>query len=102
MSLDKRFHGPLEATSRGVMLTAATESNGSRVYVALDRVTGTLEGRRGTFLLAHYGTMSREGFHLTLTVVPASGTDQLAGLAGTAAINIVDGKHFYELDYEIA
>jgi hypothetical protein len=101
MSLDKTFHGPLAATARGTMLTGSTEANGSRVYVALDRVTGTLDGRRGSFLLAHYGTMSPEGFQLSVTVVPASGTDELKGLAGTLAITVAEKKHSYDFEYTL-
>jgi hypothetical protein len=101
MSLDKTFHGPLAATARGTMLTASTEANGSRVYVALDRVTGTLDGRQGSFLLAHYGTMSAEGFQLSVTVVPASGTGELNGLAGKLDIIIADKKHSYDFEYTL-
>jgi hypothetical protein len=101
MSIDKQFHGDLEGTGKGEMLTAGTDT-GSAVYVAIERVTGTLQGRSGTFVLVHHGTMTRDAQQLTITVVPDSGTDQLVGLAGTVAINIVDGKHLYDFEYTLA
>ena len=101
MSIDKQFHGDLEGTGKGEMLTAGTDT-GSAVYVAIERVTGTLQGRSGTFVLVHHGTMTRDAQQLTITVVPDSGTGQLVGLAGTMAINIVDGKHLYDFEYMLA
>jgi len=74
---------------------------GSAAYVAIEKVTGVLGGRRGTFVLAHRGTMTRGEGALEVTVVPDSGTDELTGLAGTLAITIRDGKHFYDLDYTL-
>ena len=99
--LDKRFHGELEATSRGEMLTASTETAGSAGYVAVERVTGTLQDRAGSFSLQHSGTMTRGTPRLSITVVPDSGTGALAGLAGEMAIEITDGKHFYDLEYTL-
>jgi hypothetical protein len=101
-SLDKQYHDALEATSKGTMLTAASDANGSAAYVAIERVTGKLLGRTGSFALMHNGTMTRDAQHLVVTVVPGSGTDQLAGLAGTMIITIVDKKHLYQLDYWFA
>src|SRR5262249_28072353 len=101
MSLDKQFHGDLEATSKGEMLAASTAVKGSAGYVAIERVSGTLHGRRGTFVLQHSGTMTRGAGVLTITVVPDSGTDELAGLAGTMAIDIADGRHAYTFDYTL-
>ncbi len=101
MSLDKTFNGDLQATSKGEMLTAGTASKGSAGYVAIERVTGTLNGKYGSFALQHSGTMHRGTFQLSVTVVPDSGTDQLAGLAGKMAIIIANGKHTYEFDYTI-
>ena len=75
---------------------------GSAGYVAIERVSGTLQGRGGTFVLQHNGIMNRGAPQLSMTVVPDSGTDQLAGLAGTMTINIVDGKHFYDFAYTLA
>jgi len=102
MAIDKRFHGDLEATSKGEMLTAGTGVEGSAGYVAIERVSGTLHGRRGAFVLQHSGTMTRGTPQLTVTVVPDSGTGQLVGLAGKMAINITDGKHSYDFEYAIA
>jgi hypothetical protein len=102
MSIDKQYHGDLEATSKGAMLTAGTAIKGSAAYVAIEKVNGALRGRSGTFALQHNGTMTRGAPQLTVTVVPDSGTGQLAGLAGTMTIKIADGKHSYEFDYTLA
>jgi len=102
MSIDKQFHGDLEGTSKGQMLSVMGEAKGSAGYVAMERVKGTLHGHTGTFALQHNGTMTRGTPGLIITVVPDSGTDQLVGLAGTMTINIVDGKHFYEFEYTLA
>jgi hypothetical protein len=102
MSIDKQFHGDLEATSLGQMLAGmAADVKDSGAYVAIERVRGTLHGRKGTFALQHSGTMTRGAQALIITVIPDTGTEELAGLAGTMTINIVDGKHFYELDYTL-
>ena len=101
MSIDKQFLGDLVGTSKGEMLSATTGVKGSAGYVAIERVSGTLQGRSGTFVLQHSGTMTRGAPHLTITVVPDSGTGQLAGLAGTMTINIADGKHSYEFEYTL-
>lgn len=101
MSLDKVFHGALEATSRGEMLAALTPVEGSAGYVAMERVTGTLDGREGSFVLQHTGTMERGAQRLSITVVPDSGTGALEGLAGTMSIQIEGGKHSYTFDYTL-
>jgi len=101
LSIDKQFRGDLEATSKGEMLSAATEVKGSAGYVAIERVSGTLHGRSGTFILQHSGTMTRTAPQLSVTVLPDSGTGQLVGLAGKMTIKIADGKHFYEFDYTL-
>ena len=101
MSLDKQFHGDLEASSQGEMLTAMTKIKGSAGYVAIEQVTGTLNGRSGTFALQHTGTMTRGVPQLSVTVVPDSGTGELTGVAGRMKIDIVDGKHYYDLEYEL-
>ena len=101
MAIDKQFHGDLEGTSKGQMLAAGTDVKGSAGYVALERVHGRLEGRTGTFALQHSGTMARGDGQLTITVVPDSGTGDLAGLAGRMTIEIADGKHFYVFDYTL-
>lgn len=102
MSLDKKFHGDLEGKSRGEMLAVRTVTEGSAGYVALERVTGTLDGRTGSFALQHSGTMTRGAPHLLITVVPDSGTGELVGLSGQMRINIADGKHFYDFEYALA
>jgi hypothetical protein len=101
LALDKRYHGDLDATSKGQMLAHRTAVDGSAGYVAMEIVTGILQGRRGTFILQHSGTMTRGVAQLTLTVVPDSGTDQLTGLVGTMGIIIADGKHSYAFDYTL-
>lgn len=100
-SIDKQFHGDLEATSVGQMMAGGNEANGARVYVALETVTGSLKGRKGNFILAHRGTMSANGQALSVIIVPDSGTDQLKGIAGNLDIDIRDGKHFYSIDYTL-
>jgi hypothetical protein len=99
--LDKQFHGDLDAISKGQMLTAGTAVKGSGAYVAIEKVTGTLHGRSGSFVLQHTGTMTQGAPLLTITVVPDSGTGQLAGIAGKMTINIADGKHSYDLEYTL-
>jgi hypothetical protein len=101
MSIDKQFHGHLEATTRGEMLAAGTDVKGSAGYVAIERVTGTLHGRSGSFILQHSGTMTRGEPQLSVTVVPDSGTKDLAGLAGALTIRIAEKQHFYEFDYTL-
>lgn len=100
-SLDKQFHGDLEATSVGQMLAAGTDVEGSAGYVAMERVIGTLHGRRGSFVLQHNGVMNRGEGQLTITVVPDSGTDELVGLVGEMMIIIEDGAHRYRFDYAL-
>ena len=102
MSLDKQFHGDLDATSKGEMLSAGPNVKGSGGYVAIERVSGTLQGRKGSFVLQHSGTMTRGAQQLTISVVPDSGTGQLVALTGKMNINIVDGKHFYDFEYALA
>ena len=96
---DKRFRGPLEATSVVHMLALMTPVPGSGAYVAIERIEGTLDGRRGSFFAQHNGIMDRGRPSLDLTVVPDSGSGELTGLHGRIAINIVEGKHFYTFDY---
>jgi len=99
--LDKQFHGDLEATSRGQMLATPKIVEGSGAYVALELVTGKLNGKRGTFILQHKGTMQKGAFVLNVTVVPDSGTDELSGITGTMTIIIEGSKHSYNFDYTI-
>ena len=102
MSIDKQFHGDLEGTSRGEMLSASTNVKGSAGYVAIERVSGTLHGCSGSFVLQHSGTMTRGAPQLTITVAPDSGTGQLQGLVGKMNIKITDGKHSYDFEYTLA
>ena len=101
LSIDKRFHGDLDGSSLGEMLSAGTEVAGSAGYVAIERVSGTLHGRRGSFALMHYGVMDRGAASLTVSVVPDSGTGELVGLTGRLAIRIEQGRHEYEFDYHL-
>lgn len=101
MSLDKVFGGDLEAVGRGQMLGVRTDVEGSAGYVAMERIAGKLHGREGSFALQHSGTMTRGAMQLSITVVPDSGTGQLAGLAGKMSINIADGKHSYDFEYTL-
>ena len=102
MSIDKQFHGDLDAVSKGEMLAAGTAVKNSAGYVAIERVIGTLGGRKGSFVLQHSATMDRGTPHLLITVVPDSGTGELAGLTGRMTITIAEGKHFYEFEYTLA
>jgi hypothetical protein len=99
MTIDKQFHGPLEATSKGIMLAAGTAVKGSAGYVALEVVTGTLDGHKGSFILQHTGTMARGTPQLAITVVPDSATGELTGLTGKMTIDIAGDKHTYNFDY---
>ena len=102
MSIDKKFHGDLEADSKGQMMSAMGSVKGSAGYVAMEQVTGTLQGRKGSFVLQHSGTMTRGVAELIVSVVPDSGTGELSGLAGKLTIHIAsDGKHSYEFEYSL-
>lgn len=102
MTIDKSFSGDLEGTSQGHMLAAGMNVKDSAGYVALERVAGTLHGRAGTFVLQHNGIMTRGARQLTVTVVPDSGTANLEGLSGRMTIELANGKHSYEFEYEQA
>ena len=99
---DKRFHGPLDATSVVHMLAVGTDVPGSAAYVAIERIAGSLEGRSGSFLTHHDGVLDRGQASLSVAVVPDSGTGELAGLTGRMSIDIVDGAHFYTFEYALA
>lgn len=101
MLLYKEFHGDLEAVAHGEMMAAHEPLTGAGVYVAIDRVAGTLHGKGGSFLIAHRGIRNAEGQQLEIVIVPGSGTGQLTGITGTVGIEIVEKKHFYTIDYEI-
>jgi hypothetical protein len=101
MSLDKQFHGDLEAASQGEMLSAGSAA-GSGGYVAIERVSGTLRGRKGSFALMHNATMTQRVPYLNIIVVPGSGTGELTGLSGKMTITIAaNGAHSYEFEYTL-
>lgn len=100
-SIEKQIHGDLEGVSKGEMLTAGDVKKGEAGYVAIERVTGELNGKRGSFALQHIATMDKSGLTLHVTVVPGSGTDQLQGIAGTFTIIMAAGKHSYDFDYTL-
>ena len=101
MTIEKQWHGDLEGTSKGQMLTGGDVTKGSAGYVAIVKFSGTLDGRKGTFILQHSATMTRGEGQLTITVVPDSGTDQLEGLRGKMTIKIAEGKHSYDFEYAL-
>ncbi len=101
MSIGKHFSGDLVGTSDGQMMAGGNEANGARVYVALETVTGVLDGKSGSFILAHRGTMTKDGQALSVIVVPQSGTGELAGIDGTLDIQITGGNHYYTFDYTL-
>jgi hypothetical protein len=100
MSIEKMFQGPLQGSSKGEMLTARTAVDSSAGYVAIEKFSGTLEGKKGSFVLQHFGIMSGGANRLTLEVVPDSGTDALAGIKGTMEITREQG-HGYVFNYEL-
>ena len=100
-TLNKQFHGDLNANSLGEMLAAGTAVKGSAGYVAMERVTGTLLGKNGSFVLMHTGVMDRGTPQLTVQVVPDSGTDELLGITGQMGIQITGGQHVYTFDFTL-
>jgi hypothetical protein len=102
IGIDKQYHGDLDGIGKGEMLTGMGSVKDSGTYVAVEHVTGTLSGRRGSFILSHIGTMTRGAQNLSITVVPDSGTDQITGITGKMSITIdKDGKHFYDFEYTV-
>jgi hypothetical protein len=101
MSIEKQFQGDLAGTSRAEMLAARTSIENSAGYVAIEKVTGTLGGKKGSFVLQHSGSMNRGEQHLEVTIVPDSGTGEFVGITGTMSIRQEGGKHYYELLYSI-
>ena len=99
MSLDKRFSGDLQASGKGEMLAARSDVPTSAAYVAIERVSGSLHGREGSFALVHKGVMTQDAQRLVIEVVPDTGTGQLKGLSGTLAIRIEGGQHHYDFEY---
>jgi hypothetical protein len=102
LSLDKVFSGDMAGRGHGEMLSAVTPTAGSAGYVAIERFTGTVHGRQGSFVMQHSGTMSqRGGQQLSITIVPESGSDTLRGIEGRFLLKIENGQHHYELEYEL-
>ncbi|WP_409424099.1 DUF3224 domain-containing protein [Pseudoalteromonas sp. RW-H-Ap-1] len=101
MSIDKQFTGSLTATSQGEMLSAMTPTQGSAGYVAIEQVIGELEGKKGSFVLQHFGTMDKGQDSLILNVIPDSGTYELEGLTGSMKIRIEQGIHYYDFEYSL-
>jgi hypothetical protein len=102
MSIDKTFHGELEASSQGEMLSAMTPTQGSAGYVAIEQVIGSLSGLHGSFVLQHFGTMNKGKDRLILDVIPDSGSGELSGLTGEMIIKVEEGQHYYHFEYELA
>jgi len=102
MSITKQWHGEIEGSSTGQMLTGGDVNTGSAGYVAMEKFTGTVKGRKGTFILQHSATMTKGKGDLMITVVPDSGTDDLKGIRGKLTIRIENGKHFYDLEYGLS
>jgi Protein of unknown function (DUF3224) len=101
-TLDKAYSGGLTATAVGEMLSAGGTVQGSAGYVAIERVEGELDGRKGTFYLQHNGVLTRGEGSLKIQVIPDSGTGELTGLVGEMAITIAPGgAHSYEFAYEL-
>jgi hypothetical protein len=98
-SSDKQIHGDLEATSKGEMFSGGDPKQGAAGYVAMEVVTGTLKGKKGSFALQHSATMDQSGSKLSVVIVPGSGTGELKGIAGTFEIKIANGQHSYDLEY---
>jgi hypothetical protein len=100
-SINKEIHGDLEATTRGEMFSGGDPKQGVAGYVAIEVVTGTLQGKHGSFALQHLATMDSSGAKMNVVVVPGSGTGELKGISGTFTIKIADGVHSYDLDYSL-
>ncbi len=100
-SINKQIHGGLEATTQGEMFSAGDPQHGHAGYVAIERVTGTLDGKQGSFVLQHMASLDASGSHMTVKVIPGSGSGDLQGITGTFEIKITDGQHNYDLTYEL-
>jgi Protein of unknown function (DUF3224) len=101
MSIDKTFSGELDAVSKGEMISAAGAVIGSAGYVAVEQVEGTLSGKKGSFALQHFATMSNKGFNLLIEVVPDSGIGELKNISGKMSVRIEDKQHYYDFEYEL-
>ncbi|MCB1035955.1 MAG: DUF3224 domain-containing protein [Acidobacteria bacterium] len=101
LAIVKQLRGDLVGTGHGQMLAAGGPDKGAGGYVAIERITGTLNGKEGSFVLQHRGTMDASGYDMLVTVVPGSGTGDLGGIRGTLEILIEDGKHRYDFEYQL-
>ncbi len=101
-SINKQIHGGFEGTSRGEMFSAGDPQHGHAGYVAIEVVTGSLDGRQGSFTLQHLASMDAAGSHMQVQIIPGSGTESLQGITGTFDIEIKDGQHRYDLTYDLA
>lgn len=102
LSLDKHYHGALEASAKGEMLAGGNQKAGSAGYVAMETITGTLEGHAGSFCLMQFGMMSNGKLEMRVEVVPGSGVGALAGIEGTMKIDFgAQGEHIYTLEYSL-
>jgi len=100
-SIDKQIHGDLEATSKGEMFSGGDPKQGVAGYVAIEVVTGTLKGKKGSFALQHTATMDQSGQKMSVVVVPGSGTGELKSISGTFVIQIAGGQHSYDFEYTL-
>ena len=100
-SIDKQIQGDLEATTKGEMFSGGDPKQGAAGYVAIEVVTGTLNGKTGTFALQQMATMDQNGHQISVVVVPGSGTGELKGISGTFTIEKADGNHCYSLEYTL-
>ncbi len=101
MLIDKTFFGDLKGTSIGEMMATRTAVENSAGYVAIERITGSLLGKSGSFVLQHSSLMNRGEPIQSITVIPDSGTGQLEGLRGSMIIRIEEKQHFYDFDFEL-
>ena len=100
-SINKAIHGDLQATTIGEMFTGGDPKQGAAGYVAIEHVTGTLNGKHGSFALQHFATMDGKGPSMQVIAVPGSGAGELNGIEGTFTIRVENGQHFYEFDYKL-
>jgi Protein of unknown function (DUF3224) len=100
-SINKQIHGDLEATSKGEMFSGGDPKQGAAGYVAIEVVTGVLNGRKGSFALQHTATMDQSGPKMSVIIVPGSGTDELKGISGTLEIRNANGRHSWDLEYAL-
>lgn len=99
--LTKTFSGDVEGESAAELLMAYGSEEGSAAYVGLERVTGSVHGRSGSFVLRHSAVMERGEGSSSLDVVPDSGTGELRGLRGEASISVEPGGgHSFTLEYD--